>query len=87
MQLAQILSQVKTKFQISLNFDQASKINISNIAIDSRLVKENTIFFALKGKEKNGIEFVESAFANGASVVVASEEIKVPANKILIKIS
>lgn len=70
MKLSEILAQVKTKYKLPslLNPDT---IIIEDIAIDSRLVAKNSVFFALQGKEKDGSEFVESAISKGASAIVA----------------
>ncbi len=46
---------------------------VSGIAIDSRLVKEGNIFFALQGENENGEKYIEKAFENGASYVFASQ--------------
>jgi UDP-N-acetylmuramyl-tripeptide synthetase len=51
-------------------------IEISNIEIDSRLVKKGSIFFALKGNATNGEKFIESALQNGALAVIASYHCK-----------
>lgn len=70
MKLSQILLQLKTPFQVPTNPDQ---IQVDDIAVDSRLVKKNSVFFALPGKTKDGREFVADAVARGASLVISSE--------------
>ena len=47
---------------------------IPEVAVDSRICKKGDIFFALKGKEKNGHDFALEAIANGADVVVIDQE-------------
>jgi len=69
MKLSQLLSQVKTDFEIS---GDLSQIEIEDIAIDSRLVKKNTVFFALSGQKTSGEKFIEDAIKNGASAVITS---------------
>lgn len=49
-------------------------LEISSIEIDSRKVQENSIFFALKGKETNGTKFIDSAIQKGAKVIICSLE-------------
>ncbi|MDX2083080.1 MAG: UDP-N-acetylmuramoyl-L-alanyl-D-glutamate--2,6-diaminopimelate ligase [Rickettsiales bacterium] len=71
MKLSQILSQVKTDFKTSLSQSKLDSIIVDDIALDSRLVKKNSIFFALSGKSKDGLEFAASAITNGANVVIA----------------
>ena len=51
----------------------SSKINIKKASINSREIKKNDIFFAIKGKNKDGNLFVKEAFANGASLAVANK--------------
>ena len=40
---------------------------------DTRLIKENDVFFAIKGENFNGNKLWKEAFDNGASVVILSE--------------
>jgi UDP-N-acetylmuramoyl-L-alanyl-D-glutamate--2,6-diaminopimelate ligase len=49
---------------------------VAGIAIDSRLVKENYIFFGLKGENADGADFVEAAIKNGAKAVFTESPIK-----------
>lgn len=72
MKLSQILSKVKTDFTI-ISGTAPDLIEIEDIALDSRLVKNNSAFFALSGKAKDGAEFIPSAISNGASVVVVEK--------------
>ncbi len=70
MKLSQILSQVKTTYTLSavINIDL---IAVDSIEIDSRLVKKNSVFFALPGKLQNGSGFIDSAIKNGASLIIS----------------
>lgn len=67
MKLAQILSQVKTKFSADI-----SEVEVSSVEIDSRLVKGGSVFFALPGIKSNGADFIDSAVSKGASAIVTS---------------
>lgn len=49
--------------------DLFKDFGINGIATDSRKVKQGDAFFAIKGKERDGNEFLEQAFENGASLV------------------
>ena len=51
--------------------------NIKHITLDSREVKEGSLFIALQGVKYNGNEFIETAIAKGASLVFCdnSEEV------------
>ena len=46
---------------------------VSGLATDSRKVKKNFIFFAIKGNKSNGENFIKNAITNGASVIVCSK--------------
>ena len=48
---------------------------ISSLHLDSRDVKEGGVFFAKKGTNLNGIDFIEEARSKGAKLII-SEEIK-----------
>ena len=50
----------------------SSKIKIINASINSKEIKRNDVFFAIKGKNKDGNLFVKEAFNNGASLAVVS---------------
>lgn len=78
MKLSQILSQVKTDYKI-VSETGTENIEIKDIALDSCLAKSGSVFFALSGKVKDGAEFIPSALANGASVIVVEKgKIKSP---------
>ena len=49
-------------------------IKSSGVVTDSRKIKNNCIFFSLKGKNFNGNEFAKSAIENGAIYAVIDEE-------------
>lgn len=73
MKLSQILAQVKIAYTLPIG-SIPDEIEIEDIAIDSRLVKKNSVFFALPGKAKDGFEFIESAIKNGASLIISGQE-------------
>ena len=49
------------------------KIQIKGLAINSKEVKKNFIFFAIKGQKNNGEEFINEAVKRGASVVICAK--------------
>ena len=60
-------------------------MSFSGATIDSREVKKNNIFFALKGKNTDGHKFLDVAFKNGARLAVVSKiqkNIKIPQIKV-----
>jgi len=65
---------------------EPDKLNsISYVSIDSRKIKKNTLFIALKGERFDGHDFVKKAINNGASTVLINgkklnrfNDVKVP---------
>ncbi len=83
-----ILNEINESNNISL------KTKINNASINSKEIKKNDIFFAIKGKNKDGNLFIKEAFKKGASLVVTdnskkrSKQIKVKNTlKFLTKVS
>jgi len=52
------------------------KIKTSNASINSKKINKNDIFFAIKGNNKDGNLYVNEAFQNGASLVIANNQTK-----------
>ena len=48
------------------------KTKIKNASINSKEIKKNDIFFAIKGKNKNGNLFIKEAFSKGASLAIVN---------------
>ncbi|MDD4179510.1 MAG: UDP-N-acetylmuramoyl-L-alanyl-D-glutamate--2,6-diaminopimelate ligase [Candidatus Margulisbacteria bacterium] len=57
------------------------------IKYDSRKVKEGDTFVAIPGLKQDGAEFIPQALANGAKVIVAEKEVKIPAGVEFRKVS
>ena len=49
------------------------KIPVKGISFDSRKVKKNDIFFAIKGDKTSGIKFIKNAVSKGAAIIVSNE--------------
>ena len=47
------------------------------------MVKKNNLFLTIKGKNNNGINFVDKALKNGACNIVSSQKIKKHKNKLI----
>lgn len=47
-----------------------SSASFTGVAIDSRTVKSNELFIAIRGERKDGHDFIEQALSNGASGVI-----------------
>ena len=56
--------------------DISLKTKIKNVSINSKEIKKNDIFFAIKGKNNDGNLFVKEAFRSGASLAVVNESKK-----------
>jgi len=62
----------------------SSKLKISNASINSKEIKKNNVFFAIKGKKEDGNLFVKEAFAKGASLAIVNNQ-KKSKKKIVVK--
>ena len=51
-------------------------IKISDLTSDSREVKKNSLFFAIKGKNYDGSYFVNEAIKKKAAAIISSKKIK-----------
>jgi len=65
MLLGHLLKSVSKKYQ---------KINIRGICFDSRKVKKNYIFFAIKGTQTSGKKYINDAISKGATAIVTSKK-------------
>ncbi len=55
-------------------YNQISKnLKLKNASINSKTIKKNEIFFAIKGKKKDGNTFIADAFKNGASLAFVNK--------------
>ena len=70
--------------ELSNSINISSKLKIKNASINSKEIKKNNIFFAIKGKKKDGNIFVEEAFINGASLAIVNNQ-KKSKKKIVVK--
>ena len=52
------------------------KLNIKNASINSKEIKKDNIFFAIKGKKIDGNLFVKEALTNGASLAIVNNQKK-----------
>ena len=60
------------------------KIQVKGLAINSKEVKKDFIFFAIKGEKNNGEKFINEAIKNGASVVVCAKNCIFKRKKIVV---
>ncbi|MBN2475854.1 MAG: UDP-N-acetylmuramoyl-tripeptide--D-alanyl-D-alanine ligase [Pirellulales bacterium] len=59
---------------------------VGTVAIDSRRVERDDVFWALKGPNHDGADFVAEAFHRGAAGAVASREVRVPAGRWAVRV-
>jgi len=50
------------------------RLDIENISYNSKQIKSSGLFFAIRGKERDGYEFIDEAIERGALVVVAEKD-------------
>jgi MurE/MurF fusion protein len=70
--------------ELSNSNNISSKLNIKDASINSKEIKKNNIFFAIRGKNKDGNLFVKEAFTNGASLAIVNHQ-KKSRKKIVVK--
>ena len=61
---------------------EIQKINIKELSLDSRQVKNNYLFFAVNGTEFNGEDYIISAIRKGAKAIVCDVNCKISKKKI-----
>jgi len=57
-----------------LNIKIAKDIKISNVSTDTRVLKPESLFFAIKGEKFNGNDYVENAIKKGACLVITDSK-------------
>ena len=69
-----------------INTDHKSKgkIQIKGLASNSKDVKKDFIFFAIKGQNINGEKYINESIKKGASVVICSKNCKIKNKKVII---
>ena len=70
--------------QKSFKNNKLKDINYNGVSINTKSIKKNNLFFAIKGKNTDGHKFVNEAIRKGANKCVVSRKIKnVSKNKII----
>ena len=54
-----------------------SDISINNICLDSRYIRKNDIFIAIEGAFNHGLDYLDQALDNGASVVLTDKSVTI----------
>ena len=74
MQLKDYIPNIDKKFR---------KVSFSGISFESSKVKKNDIFFAIKGNNIDGNNFISTAIKKGSRIIVSEKKIKKFQNGIL----
>ena len=64
-------------------FNYKIKNHINGISIDSRKIKENDVYIALKGKKYDGHDFIPEAINKGASIIFSEKKYTSSSTKII----
>jgi len=65
---------------------QGADVTTGSVVIDSREIKPDSVFFAIKGERLDGHQFVMQALANARGAVVSQLPENVPADKGIIRV-
>lgn len=57
-----------------LNLNILKNVNIKNISVDTRTIKKDSLFIAIKGKNFDGNNFVDQAFKKGAVLAIVDNK-------------
>lgn len=72
MRLVELLNRSSFDF----NANEVSDLNVEGISYDSRKIKSNYIFFAIKGFKEDGNKYIDKAIENGAGVVFTEFDVR-----------
>jgi len=64
---------LKVKHIDKTNFDRVKKKKFAGVSIDSRTIRKNEIFFAIKGERTDGHKYIEEVFKKGVDVAVVNQ--------------
>lgn len=65
-----------------------NELNVLDISVDSRSLRNtaNTLFFALKGNNHNGHDFLNDLYAKGVRYFVVSQDVSLPPDAVIFKV-
>ncbi len=76
MELTQLINSIKVIKVVG----EIQRIDVSSITYDSRKVKKNAVFAAIKGYKSDGHKFILEAVSKGAVAVILEDETNAPDN-------
>jgi len=62
--------------KIAFQNDKLKKVNYNGVSINTKTIKKNNLFFAIKGKKTDGHKFIKEAINKGAIKSVVSKKVK-----------
>jgi len=62
--------------KITFRNNDLNHINYEGVSINSKTIKKNNLFFAIKGKNNDGHKFAREAINKGAAKIIVSKKIK-----------
>ena len=74
---------LQNKLIISKVLGKKKSLNFSGFSIDTRTIKKDNLFLAIKGKKIDGNKFVNSALKKGAGCIISSKILKKKHKKII----
>ena len=57
-------------------FDKKNSLKVKGLSIDTRSIKKDNLFLAIKGKNSDGSKFIKDALKKGAGGVITSSKIR-----------
>ena len=60
-----------------------SKLNFSGLAFNSKYVEKNNIFFAIKGNNLDGNNYINDAISRGAKIIVSDKNLRINKKNII----
>ena len=63
-----------------------NNFNYDGVSINTKTIKKNNLFFAIKGKKNDGHNFIKEAIRKGAAKLIVSKKIKRTSNNKIIKV-
>ena len=82
MKLSEIINCIQGKVR-NKNYEDKE---ITQIKIDSRLIKKGDVYVAIKGPKNNGHKFVKEAFEKGAIAAIVSDTVRGITDELLIRV-
>jgi len=76
MKLKTLLEEAKTKYQVFGNLKLINEIEILDIAINSKTVLANSVFFGLIGLNNDGANFIQDCVNIGVKAVIIDHKSK-----------